>query len=233
MSLREEIESLRVALNKATAQKTKQSAELETMDDIAATQVGPELSTDARYHRTPSNDISGLVDRSSQAMDELSSLMLQLDVADIGEPSFALTSNKAGDEVPSNVPRKEQEIEPAEAVVLSATDQKQLVACFAEKFNPFHQFLDHDEAETKTLAFLGADDIDLRFRNSALLAVAASCSDVPRLKDSEGHFYNQAESLAFRSIGERPTDLVVQGLALLAWIDLKSGTDSRAYNWIG
>ncbi|KAI4853369.1 hypothetical protein E4T44_00877 [Aureobasidium sp. EXF-8845] len=231
MPLREEIISLRVALNKATAQQTKQSAELKQVDDTAATDFGPKLSTDARFHRALSNDSSDLVDRSSQAMNDLSSLMLQLDVADFGEPSFALTSNKAGEEISSNVPRTAQNTEPAEAVVLSATEQKQLVTCFAKKFNPFHQFLDYDEAETKALACVGADDIDLRFRNSALLAVAASCSDTPRLRNLEGHFYSLAGSLALRSISERPSDLVVQGLALLAWIDLKGGTDSKAYNW--
>lgn len=166
-------------------------------------------------------------------MDELSSLMLQLDVADFGEPSFALTSNKAGEEEPFGGSRRERDVEPPGSIILSAIEEKQLVVCFADKFNRFHQFLEHDEAETQTLAFLSANDVDLRFRNGAVRAVAASCSDIARLKDLEWDFYTQAESLALRSIGERPSDLVVQGLALLAWIDLKRGADSRAYNWIG
>jgi hypothetical protein len=220
--LREEIESLRLALSEATRSGN-------TVDDAAA-HFDPELSIDARRHRALPSDEDGFVERSSRAMDELSSLMLQLDVADFGEPSFALTSKKAGDEIHPGVIRN---IEPPGAVVLSPTESKQLVSCFADSFDKFHQFLDHGEAETQTLVVSGADEIDLNFRNSAVLAVAASCSDMPRFKNLEQHFYCQAENLALHSIGERPTDLVVQGLALLAWVDLKDGADSRSYNWIG
>lgn len=158
--------------------------------------------------------------------------MLQLDVADIGEPSFTLSSNKSREEIP-NIFTARQNPDSYNGAILSTDNQKQLVKCFAGEFNRFHQFLDPHESENLILSIPDAKDSDMSFRNSALLAVAAFCSDVPLLNDLQEHFFTKAESLILQSIREKPSDLVVQGLALLAWIELNRGSDSMAYNWIG
>lgn len=236
MSLREEIKSLREALNEANARETTQ-----TTDDRMSYDDNHDIAVNSTLHldphlkgrHTPSGEDRSFESRSSQAMNELSSLMLQLDVADIGEPSFTLSSNKPREEIFSATSKKKQSLDLCNGHVLSADDQKQLVRCFADNFNRFHQFLDPREAESLMLSISDAEDSDLSFRNSALLAVAASCSDMSRLKDLQEHFFTQAEGLVLYSIRKRPSDLVVQGLALLAWIELKEGSDSMAYNWIG
>ncbi|KAG9907471.1 hypothetical protein KCU94_g3989, partial [Aureobasidium melanogenum] len=141
-------------------------------------------------------------------MNELSSLMLQLDVADIGEPSFTLSSNKAREEIFPNIFTIKQNLDSYNGAGLSTDNQKQLVKCFAEQFNRFHQFLDPHEAESLILSIPDAKDSDMSFRNSALLAVAAFCSDVPLLNNLQEHFFTQAESLVLQSIREKPSDLV-------------------------
>lgn len=233
MSLREEIQSLRMALNEANAQKTRPSPYDTTLHDKTAAHSPLLLEPDLEGRQTPSVEDRSFESRSSQAMNELSSLMLQLDVADIGEPSFTLSSNKAREEIFPNTLKTKKSYGSGNNVVLPADDQKQLIKCFADGFNRFHQFLEPHEAESLSLSFPETEDSDLSFRNSALLAVAASCSDVPPLKDLHEHFFTQAESLVLHAIRKRPSDLVVQGLALLAWIELNRGSDSMAYNWIG
>ncbi|KAH0374835.1 hypothetical protein KCU84_g3040, partial [Aureobasidium melanogenum] len=231
-SLREEIRSLRMALNEANAQNTRHSTDDQTVDDNIAAHSTSHLEPDLKGHQTPLGEDRSFESRSSQAMNELSSLMLQLDVADIGEPSFTLSSNKAREEIFPNIFTTKQNPDSYNGAVLSTDNQQQLVKCFANKFNRFHQFLDPHEAESLILSISDAKDSDLSFRNSALLAVAAFCSDVPLLNDLQEHFFTQAESLVLQSIREKPSDLVVQGLALLAWIELNRGSDSMAYNWI-
>lgn len=233
MSLREEIQSLRMALNEANAQKARHSSDDPTVDDDEAAHSSSHLESDLEGRQTPSVEDRSFESRSSQAMNELSSLMLQLDVADIGEPSFTLSSNKAREEIFPNLSKMKKNLDLYDGAVLSTDDQKQLVKCFADGFNRFHQFLDPHEAEGLILSIPDAEDSDLSFRNSALLAVAASYSDVPLLKDLQEHFFTQAESLVLHAIRKMPSDLVVQGLALLAWIELNRGSDSMAYNWIG
>lgn len=232
MSLREEIQSLRMALNEANAQKARHSSDDPTVDDDEAAHSSSHLESDLEGRQTPSVEDRSFESRSSQAMNELSSLMLQLDVADIGEPSFTLSSNKAREEIFPNLSKMKKNLDLYDGAVLSTDDQKQLVKCFADGFNRFHQFLDPHEAEGLILSIPDAEDSDLSFRNSALLAVAASYSDVPLLKDLQEHFFTQAESLVLHAIRKMPSDLVVQGLALLAWIELNRGSDSMAYNWI-
>lgn len=236
MSLREEIKSLREALNKTNAEKTARS----TNDRISYSD-NHDIAVDSTSHldphlesrQTPVGEDRSFESRSSQAMNELSSLMLQLDVGDIGEPSFTLSSTKPREEISIDTVKTRKDLGGFGDAVLSTDEQRQLVKCFADGFNSFHQFLDSHEAESLLLSVPDAEDFDLSFRNSALLAVAASCSDTPRLKDLQEHFSTQAESLVLYSIRKRPSDLVVQGLALLAWIELKGGSDSMAYNWIG
>lgn len=167
-------------------------------------------------------------------MNELASLMLQLDVADVGEPSFTLASPRTpqGHVSETHAMISEASLDDDE-ITLSREDCQQLLECFSSDFNHFHQFLSPGEVENWSLKELRPQEVDLEFRNCALLAVAASCSAQQRFSDLWEHFSKRAKSLVFRSIREQASDLVVQGLALLAWIELKTGSDSMAYNWIG
>ncbi|CAD0029311.1 unnamed protein product [Aureobasidium pullulans] len=107
LSLREEIKALRDAL------KNTQSGNVERQ------MVDPDINHDTRDSSfafaglsssisegcsTPLGEDQAFESRSSHAMNELSSLMLQLDVADIGEPSFTLSASKVPQTKTSNSP---------------------------------------------------------------------------------------------------------------------------------
>ncbi|THY54543.1 hypothetical protein D6C98_04508 [Aureobasidium pullulans] len=235
LSLREEIKALRDAL------KSTQSGNVgRQMDD-------PEINHDTRNSSfviaglsssisegcsTPLGEDQAFESRSSHAMNELSSLMLQLDVADIGEPSFTLSASKVPQTKISNSPDIKFDVEVHNEDCVTFDDRHYLIECFSKTFNRFHQFLETDELVNMALSEPAVGDIDLTFRNNALYAVAASCSDITRIQNLEKSFKSRAEGLVFRCIKETPTDLVVQGLALLAWTELQSGCGSMAYNWI-
>ncbi|CAC9885831.1 unnamed protein product, partial [Aureobasidium pullulans] len=236
LSLREEIKALRDAL------KSTQSGNVgRQMDD-------PEINHDTRNSSfviaglsssisegcsTPLGEDQAFESRSSHAMNELSSLMLQLDVADIGEPSFTLSASKVPQTKISNSPDIKFDVEVHNEDCVTFDDRHYLIECFSKTFNRFHQFLETDELVNMALSEPAVGDIDLTFRNNALYAVAASCSDITRIQNLKKSFKSRAEGLVFRCIKETPTDLVVQGLALLAWTELQSGCGSMAYNWIG
>ncbi|KAI5195849.1 hypothetical protein E4T38_08844 [Aureobasidium subglaciale] len=234
-SLREEIVALRIALSKANASNIGYAAHdfaLDHSSEAATLTHTSQLVLDSENQNEPLGGEHAFESRSSQAMNELSSLMLQLDVADIGEPSFTLSSHRTPQELVPDTSGLSREARLDGETTVSQDDRRQLLKCFSETFNRFHQFLDLKEALSWSKLDLGSQEVDLEFRNYALLAVAASCSDLQRLRDMQAHFSTHAESLVLRCIKERASDLVVQGLALLAWIELKVGSDSMAYNWI-
>ncbi|KAI4834237.1 hypothetical protein E4T44_08957, partial [Aureobasidium sp. EXF-8845] len=234
-SLREEITALRIALSKASASNIGRDAHNFTSDQLTVDGASihtDQLVQDSESQPGPSGGEYAFESRSSHAMNELSSLMLQLDVADIGEPSFTLSSHREPREHVLNTSGVLREARLDSEIPISQEDHRQLMKCFSDTFNRFHQFLNPEEASSWSKLDLGSQETDLEFRNYALLAVAASCSDLQQLRNMQGHFSTRAESLVLRCIKERASDLVVQGLALLAWIELKAGSDSMAYNWI-
>ena len=180
--------------------------------------------------------------RSSSAMEELASLMLEMDIEEKGEPSFTIAAGKrkssardthdGHDGLSTNEGNNGSEFV-EEVFQLRPEFLSHLVDCFVDHFNTFHQFLaPEDIADLKTRGATKCD-LDFCFRNSALLAVAACFSTVPEAKEVRSSYASLADSLALRCIRERPNDVVVQGLALLAWKELMFGAPSLAYNYIG
>lgn len=180
--------------------------------------------------------------RSSSAMGELATLMLEMDIAEKGEPSFTIAAGKrksvsARDEVKTSTIEGEIGGEHSQSDVtrhfLPPEILDHLVDCFTMHFNTFHQFLDiNDVVELKSFG-INVSTLDLRFRNAALLSVAACLSSMPEAKRTRSTYASLADGLALRCIKERPNDIVVQGLTLLAWKELMFGVPSLAYNYIG
>lgn len=177
--------------------------------------------------------------KSQIAMEELSSLMLHLGVEDFGEPSFSIPAGKArrDSELDYSFPKAvDSWTKPnsTRSQNLTVTQIQHLVDCFMTEYNPYHQFLTVEEAfDIKQSASNKSDEIDTRFRNLAVFAVASSYSPNSDIRAMESELYIAAEAMALRAIRERPNDLVVQGLSLLAWRESMFGAASMAYNWIG
>ncbi|KEF56696.1 uncharacterized protein A1O9_06885 [Exophiala aquamarina CBS 119918] len=178
--------------------------------------------------------------RSTSAMEELASLMLEMGIEEKGEPSFTIA---AGKRMPPETEHREPPLEdvvsnhperPTEPPVPQVSQQllEHLLDCFIGHFNGYHQFVDARDVERLKLQGVDAGAVDSRFRNAALLAVAARFSDRDDAKQIGATYSVLAQSLPFHSIKHRPSDLVVQGLALLAWQELVFGIPSMAYNYI-
>ena len=177
--------------------------------------------------------------RSPLAMEELASLMLKVDIEDLGEPSFTILAREAP--VPIAAAKKRPSLplaatsspEESEFRTAELEIRRHLIGCFMQTFNKYHQFLDLEEAEMIIASERSAEDIDLQFRNDAIFAVASCLS--PRIEVVQaGDFYaTSADNVILQCIRETPNDLIVQGLSLLSWRELMFGTPSMAYNYIG
>lgn len=175
--------------------------------------------------------------RSSAAMEELATLMLEMDIAEGGEPSFTMAPGKRQPALSDlEAERKMEPMRSDERIAIHLLPPElliHLVDCFVTHFNPYHQFLDRQDVADLKRQGIDVDALDLRFRNAALLAVAACFSSIPEAKKLRSSYASLADGLAFRCIRERPNDIVVQGLTLLAWKELMFGAPSLAYNYIG
>lgn len=169
-------------------------------------------------------------ERSHVAMEELASLMLTLGVEDKGEPSFTLSSGQSRHSLTPNPPSPE---EPTALPQALPELQGRLLDRFLSQFNTFHQVLDQEETSNLRFQNLESGSLEFRFRNHALFSVAAYLSD-----ENDGLELSQkhaalAEDISLKCIREHPSDLLVQGLALLSWRELQIGNDNMAYNYIG
>lgn len=177
--------------------------------------------------------------RSKSAMEELASLMLEMDIEEKGEPSFNIAAGKRmAAEVDYQHPSPEavvssghrQGLEP-QIPQVSKELLEHLMDCFVTHFNGFHQFLDAKDIEDIKTCGVDVDIVDCRFRNAALLAVAAHFSSREDAKQAGQGFSTIAQDLPLYCMKHRPSDLVVQGLALLAWQELMFGVQSLAYTY--
>lgn len=172
-------------------------------------------------------------------MDELASLMLEMGIEEKGEPSFTIAAGRrrSSHAAPKGFHRmgraSEHHKRPMTAIDVSPELLRHLVDCFVTQFNPFHQFLEEQETEQITLKGTDVADLDLCFRNAALLAVGCCFSDREDAKAIRPVYMDVAASLPLLCIQQCPSELVVQGLALLSWHDLMFGTPSLAYNYVG
>lgn len=175
--------------------------------------------------------------RSHEAMEELASLMLTMDLEGQGEPSFTLPPGNSQvalkRELPSNLEPSKQVQGVHEAFTLTLETRRHLVGCFMQKFNIFHEFLDERDAKFIIQQQLSDDQLDSQFRNYALFAVGAHLSDDPDIFPLSSEFAGSAERMVLESIRQHSSDLIAQGLVLLAWRELVLGNNSMAYNYIG
>ncbi|RVX72746.1 hypothetical protein B0A52_04145 [Exophiala mesophila] len=177
--------------------------------------------------------------RSDSAMDELASLMLEMDIEEKGEPSFTIA---AGRRRPSQLDQtgihdvgqtSNQQKRMMTAIDVSPETIRHLVDCFITHFNPFHQFIEPHEKEQIIHSGTEVADLGLSFRNAALLAVGSCFSDHEDAKATGLAYFDLASSLPLISIKQCPGELVVQGLVLLSWHELMFGMASSAYNYVG
>jgi len=178
--------------------------------------------------------VSPIDTRSHEAMEELASLMLTMDLEGQGEPSFTLPPGKSK----AIVKRESSSIRiplahATDNLVISVETKQRLLGCFMRKFNIFHQFIEESPSRSIIQVQLSGDISDGQFRDYALLAVGAHLSENSDDLALSSTLAAIAEGMVLQCIRQRPSDLIIQGLALLAWRELMLGNDSMAYNYIG
>ncbi|QSZ34525.1 hypothetical protein DSL72_006119 [Monilinia vaccinii-corymbosi] len=178
--------------------------------------------------------------RSQAAMEELASLMLTMDVEDKGEPSFTIPSGKDKYSSRQNKMLSDNlSFGPNHHRVNSAEDgfhpetRRHLVECFMNAFNIYHQFIEQAELPCVLSETMISRELDLSFRNHALLSVGAFLSPQSDSQELSSYHATSAENALLRCIRENPSDLAVQGLALLSWRELMLENNSMAYSYIG
>lgn len=163
--------------------------------------------------------------------------MLKMEVEERGEPSFTIAPRKNSTQYAHAEPREHDssagDFQAQQAFDYPLPgDRDHLIQCFMDNFNIYHHFLSQDEASDITTLGFNGKDIDALFRNYAVFAVASSFSPHPRLARVGPQYALTAEGLVLRCIKDRPSDLVVQGLALLSWRETMFGSPAMAYNYI-
>ncbi|RDW59436.1 hypothetical protein BP6252_12523 [Coleophoma cylindrospora] len=182
--------------------------------------------------QTPEYPSAGI--RCQTAMEELASLMLTMDLEGQGEPSFMLPPGKGKSkarERSSDGDRPRQGSDTEGECLPTVATREVLMEAFMQKFNPFHQFLELVDSELIVLQHDQIIDPGTEFRNNALFAVGAHLSDRSDSLHLSSTFARSAESMLLYCIREHSSDLVCQGLSLLAWRELMLGNDSMAYNY--
>ncbi|ATZ46967.1 hypothetical protein BCIN_02g03020 [Botrytis cinerea B05.10] len=186
---------------------------------------------------TPENIDEPNDPRSQVAMEELASLMLTMDIEEKGEPSFTIPRNKStskqnsipGEILTPDISSHDQNLS---KIGFYTETRTHLVECFMAAFNIYHQFIEQGELQTILLETTFSIELDFGFRNHALLSVGAFLSPKSDAKELSSHHATSAENILLRSIREYPSDLVVQGLALLSWRELMLENNSMAYTYI-
>ncbi|THV51220.1 hypothetical protein BGAL_0118g00030 [Botrytis galanthina] len=175
--------------------------------------------------------------RSQIAMKELASLMLTMDLEEKGEPSFTIPRNKSSSRQNSistenlNPDTSSHDTDLSKIGFYTET-RTHLVECFMAAFNIYHQFIEQGEFQTILLETTFSTEQDFDFRNYALLSVGAFLSPKSDAKELSTHHATSAENILLRCIRAHPSDLVVQGLALLSWRELMLENNSMAYTYI-
>jgi hypothetical protein len=186
--------------------------------------------------RKSKTDVDG---RSQFAMEDLASLMLTMDVNGQREPSFMMTSSSQkasvveGQGIRADIMECIEETPIHQNLNLSISIRQHLMFFFMENFNIFHQYLDFEDSILAVSSDHNFGNPDLRFRNYAIFAVGGYFSDTPDLQCIGRLCASKAESMALSCMRNNTSDLLVQGLSLLAWRELTLGNDDMAYSYIG
>lgn len=189
---------------------------------------------------TPEKEGESNGPRSQAAMEELASLMLTMDIEEKGEPSFTIPSGKDKYSLrQNNLSIDNIKFDPNHHSASSAEDRfcletrQHLVECFTNAFNVYHQFIEQAELPCVLSETTFSTELDLGFRNHALLSVGAFLSPNSDSRELSSYHAISAENMLFRCVREHPSDLAVQGLALLSWRELMLENNSMAYTYIG
>lgn len=162
------------------------------------------------------------------AVEELAFMTQAMKVEDFGEPSFTAViprTSRAATLTDYNLSHSPKDI-------ILLRDRNELIDCFFATFNKFHQVISEEEVQQISREEKGGE-LDQHFRNSALLAIGACYSSHSQAEYFKAHYRTLAEESILRCIKERPGHLVIQGLIMLAWIELMFGAQRMAYNYIG
>jgi hypothetical protein len=206
-------------------------------------------------------DISGSVSRltriednqrSQVAVDELGSLMLNLGIEDVGEPSFTIPSHafeslsfskksRLSDTAPPFVSTSQAdcstELEHIYHVSSNHNFQEDgILQSFLDHFNPFHQFVDQEEAtylnDVATTVDPSSHRADSLFLTNAAQAIGAHFC-FPQDETQIDQYVTTAKALVMRSCRETPGAATIKGLSLLCWIAMVAGNDSEAWIYNG
>ncbi|KAL3421939.1 fungal specific transcription factor domain-containing protein [Phlyctema vagabunda] len=174
--------------------------------------------------------------RSALAMEDLGLMMLRMGIEDGGEPSFTIAT--ANRRTRGSISRQKE----LQSIV-SASDAKlnlqvlqdvelrhHLLYCFCRDFNPFHQVLVPEDIPRLEAGDYTLWTPDEQLRNIAAFAAGALFSDRVNAHEVGQQCAEHAENMILRCLKYDPSDLVVQGLSLLAWRDLSLGNDSMSWN---
>ncbi|RDW85153.1 hypothetical protein BP6252_02743 [Coleophoma cylindrospora] len=236
-TLEDEIETLRSLLNlekTKTAQDTL--AAYSHQNPQAAHQYENEYE-DVEIENSQQSTSESLTDVvSAEAMSELGSLMLSLNIEDQGEPSFTLASGRLK---PIDMLPQAMSIEEASGAYTtkpSAFDDLELLShlrdCFLKYFNPNHQTLSPQDILDFNPEGFWSQTLDRNFRDSAIYAIGARYSERYNNPVIEEQMANFARSLLFECLQNYSSVFVVQGCSLMAWRELMTGNNSMSFNYI-
>ncbi|PVH80842.1 hypothetical protein DL98DRAFT_417625, partial [Cadophora sp. DSE1049] len=176
--------------------------------------------------------------RSAEAMEDLGSMMLKLDLRDEGEPNFTIatsetqtTLSKESRGLKDNQDRFQRNVSPRIHAKFSDMALKtHLIDMFCIHFNRFHQVVSVDEASAMSGQDLPLLHDDMLFRNMAILAIGALYSDASDASALSQSAAETAESLVLECLKFSATPLTVQGLTLMSWLYLMLGIDMASWN---
>lgn len=215
--------------------------EVKRLEDLRLADLSDVFANDVPVHDTqtvPSIDGLEGVDHRSElaARSDISSLMWQLKIGESGETSFVGPSGNfcfsasndvpprpvgmqriEGAERPSRPPSLASEHEAAEA---------HLLAIFAERINPVHQFVD---AETLAAIRAGTDCAP-EYLKLAILSAAALFSDDARSRAYGDDLASRLETTVLTTCRQKPDVNTVQTLSILCWREL--GLDHESMFWM-
>lgn len=175
--------------------------------------------------------------RSQFAMEEIASLMLTMDLEGRREPSFMLPPAGKGKPKQSQLSQGSARVwldpDTDKGSTTHVETRKALTDSFMKQFNVFHRFVEEIDTQSIILPHAGITKPDEEFRNNALLSIGAHLSNRLDSLELSSLFAGYAEEMVLQCLKQHSSDLVCQGISLLAWRELILGNDSMAYNYIG
>jgi len=177
------------------------------------------------------------------AIGELSMSMINLQVGELGEPSFTIRGlasqyENTAPQIPRSnlVPMTGAQNQTIRSSIKAeaaneADVHRNLVQSFLTYVNPFHQIFPLNSAEEVLEYFsdISKKTLDVQFLAFTVFAVGACFSSAPNAKELGSKYNALAESICFQSCRDHQAENVVKGLALLCWLAHYYGNDG--FGW--